>query len=107
MFESDRSFILAQLQKDSLFLRDLNIMDYSLLLCIEKQAHAVRDDESHGSANRRALLSGRSSQLRDPKSFAGPSTMNTSSSSCNDQHLSKSPTFRSNSNEIANKRGGV
>ena len=37
MFQSDRAFVLAQLKRDTQFLRDLNIMDYSLLLCIEKR----------------------------------------------------------------------
>ena len=37
MFESDRTFLEQQLKIDTLFLRDLNIMDYSLLLCIEKR----------------------------------------------------------------------
>ena len=37
MFESDRAFIERQLSLDTAFLRDLNIMDYSLLLCIEKR----------------------------------------------------------------------
>ena len=37
MFESDRAFIEQQIKNDSEFLRDLNIMDYSLLLCIEKR----------------------------------------------------------------------
>ena len=37
MFESDRTFLEQQLKIDTLFLRDLDIMDYSLLLCIEKR----------------------------------------------------------------------
>lgn len=37
MFDSDRAFITQQLRKDTVFLRDLGIMDYSLLLCIEKR----------------------------------------------------------------------
>ena len=37
MFEAERAFVRSQLSRDSLFLRDLNIMDYSLLLCIEKR----------------------------------------------------------------------
>jgi len=35
MYESDRAFVTQQLRRDSAFLRCLNIMDYSLLLCIE------------------------------------------------------------------------
>ena len=38
MFESDRAFIERQLSLDTKFLRDLNIMDYSLLLCIEQRS---------------------------------------------------------------------
>ena len=42
MFEAERAFVRSQLSRDSLFLRDLNIMDYSLLLCIEKRDPASR-----------------------------------------------------------------
>ena len=41
MFESDRTFIEHQLKKDSNFLMGLNIMDYSLLLCIEKRSEIL------------------------------------------------------------------
>ena len=44
MFESDRAFIERQLKMDSEFLRNLNIMDYSLLLCIEKRGHIEAND---------------------------------------------------------------
>lgn len=42
MFESDRAFVKETLRKDSHFLKDLNIMDYSLLLCVQK-----RDQSEH------------------------------------------------------------
>jgi hypothetical protein len=35
LIEIDRTFIIRQLQKDTEFLRSVNIMDYSLLLAVE------------------------------------------------------------------------
>ena len=35
LIEIDQKFLIRQLQKDSEFLRSVNIMDYSLLLAIE------------------------------------------------------------------------
>ena len=37
MFESERAFVQQQLKLDAAFLRNNNIMDYSLLLCIEER----------------------------------------------------------------------
>ena len=44
MFESDRAFVEQQLKQDSTFLKELEIMDYSLLLCIEKRDERLRTD---------------------------------------------------------------
>jgi len=35
VFSGEKAFLEKQLQIDTIFLRNLNIMDYSLLLCIE------------------------------------------------------------------------
>ena len=43
MFESERAFIQQQLKRDSAFLSRNNIMDYSLLLCIEKRLENLSD----------------------------------------------------------------
>lgn len=46
LFASDRQFILSQIGKDTRFLRRLNIMDYSLLLCIENRGQKILGNDS-------------------------------------------------------------
>ena len=46
LYDSEKAFLQRQLKIDSIFLRDLNIMDYSLLLCIEKKDGSVSENPS-------------------------------------------------------------
>jgi hypothetical protein len=44
LIEIDQKFLIRQLQKDSEFLKSVNIMDYSLLLAVEQIDKKVAKD---------------------------------------------------------------